>query len=201
MGAEPGPFCADWLSWVLWISGYPDELRAVEAKILLGWAQSELGDVAGGTALLESALGEWTRMGTAVATSLWYSLLALSYARASRFDNAHSAMANALDFINRTGERFVEAEAYRIRGHLHAQSNARDRAAAEQDFLKAMDVERSQGARMIERRAATSLVQLWRSRGKEKEGITLVRPIYDTFTEGFDTKDLKRAKAVPNGEH
>ena len=67
---------------------------------------------------------------------------------------------------------------------------------AEECFHKAIEVARQQSAKSLELRAATSLAQLWQQQGKTAEARDLLTPIYDWFTEGFDTADLKEAKAL-----
>ena len=69
-------------------------------------------------------------------------------------------------------------------------------AAAEDNYLASLDVGREQQAKSWEIRTATSLAKLWQSQGKRKDALDLLKPVYNWFTEGFDTKDLKDAKAA-----
>ena len=96
--------------------------------------------------------------------------------------------------MERTGERWFEAELNRHKGQLllrqgHAQ-------AAENLYRKALRIAQEQEAKLWELRAAASLARLWRDRGRRAEVLDLLTPIYTWFTEGFDTPDLKEAKAL-----
>ncbi len=73
---------------------------------------------------------------------------------------------------------------------------ARDYAAAEENFHRALDVATRRSAKGLELRAATSLARLWRGQGKRKEARELLAPVYRWFTEGFDSHDLKEARAL-----
>ncbi len=105
-------------------------------------------------------------------------------------------MAEAQAFVARTGERFVEAEVHRIHGDLLLALPTSDHAHAEEAFREALEVARRQSARSWELRAATSLARLLRDQGRRDEACELLQPVYDWFTEGFDTDDLKDAKVL-----
>jgi predicted ATPase len=79
---------------------------------------------------------------------------------------------------------------------LRLRSDARDATAAESSFRRAIETASKQGAKSWELRAATSMARLWRDQGKRTEARDLLAPIYGWFTEGFDTPDLKEAKAL-----
>jgi predicted ATPase len=102
----------------------------------------------------------------------------------------------AINLGERTGHRYVEAEAYRVLGELQCEQPIPQIDAAEGSFFKALEVARSQEAKGFELRAAMSLARLWKQRGKYGEGRELLSPLYGWFIEGFDTKDLKEAKAL-----
>ena len=112
-----------------------------------------------------------------------------------------TALAEALDLVDRTGERMYEAELYRLKGELTlAQSRVQGLASsvsneAEECFWKAIDIARRQQAKSLELRAVMSLSRLWQQ-GKKDEARKLLADIYGWFTEGFDTKDLQEAKAL-----
>jgi predicted ATPase len=95
-----------------------------------------------------------------------------------------------------TGGRFYEAELYRINGELLLRQAVPDEDQAETCFERAVDVARSQSAKSWELRAAMSLSRLWQRQGKREEARQLLARIYGSFTEGFDTADLKNAKAL-----
>ena len=96
--------------------------------------------------------------------------------------------------IEATGERWAETELFRIKGKiLLAQSNL---DGVESSFHRSIAVARQQGARILELRAATNLAQLWADRGEETKAYHLLQPIYEWFTEGFETADLMDARMV-----
>ena len=91
---------------------------------------------------------------------------------------------------------WVDAELHRTRGDLLLARSARNINKAESAFLEALEVARGQEAKSLELRAATSLARLWGENKKRAEAHELLAPIYGWFTEGFDTADLKEAKAL-----
>ena len=95
-----------------------------------------------------------------------------------------------------TGERGYESELYRLKGELLLQQSSDNQAEAEACFHHALDIARSQQAKSFELRTATSLARLWQQQGKRQEAHDLLAPVYNWFTEGFDTADLKDAKAL-----
>ena len=105
-------------------------------------------------------------------------------------------VAEALVHVAHTGERFREAEVYRLKRELLLQQAVPDAPQAEACFQQALAIARHQQARSWELRAAMSLVRLWQQQGKRAEARELLAPIYGWFTEGFDTADLQEAKAL-----
>jgi predicted ATPase len=98
--------------------------------------------------------------------------------------------------IERTKETWFEADVYRIAGEIALKSPQPDVARAEACFERALTVARQQQAKSWELRASMSLARLWRDQGKVREARELLAPVYGWFTEGFDTLDLKEAKAL-----
>jgi predicted ATPase len=98
--------------------------------------------------------------------------------------------------VEATKERWFEAEANRIAGEIARRAPEPDTMKAQAYFQRALLVARAQQAKSWELRAAMSLARLWRDQGKVKEARELLAPVYDWFTEGFDTRDLKEAKAL-----
>jgi predicted ATPase len=98
--------------------------------------------------------------------------------------------------MERTGERQNEAELWRFKGDWLITHRPAERADAEASLKRALTVARRQNTKMWELRASTSLARLWRGQGKRTEARDLLAPVYDWFTEGFDTPDLKEAKAL-----
>jgi predicted ATPase len=114
-------------------------------------------------------------------------------------------LAEALAMVDKTDERFYEAELYRLKGELTlAQSRVQSlesrvqslESEAEECFQKAIDIARKQSAKSLELRAVVSLSRLWQKQGKRAEAHKILAEIYGWFTEGFDTADLKEAKAL-----
>jgi predicted ATPase len=103
-------------------------------------------------------------------------------------------LAEATGIIETTGERIYEADVCRVRGDLLYVTG--DRAGAEQSYHQAVAVAQRQSAKLFELRAATSLARLWHDQGKRSEARDLLAPIYNWFTEGFDTPVLQQAKAL-----
>ena len=101
-----------------------------------------------------------------------------------------------MTLIETTMERLWEAEVHRTAGEIQLMSRAPDAEKAEAHFERALAVARAQQAKSWELRAAMSLARLWRDQGKRDEAHDLLAPIYGWFTEGFDTLDLKEAKAL-----
>jgi predicted ATPase len=100
----------------------------------------------------------------------------------------------ALQAAINTGNRWLEAELHRLHGELALRSN--DQNTAEVCFKQAIATARAQSARLFELRAATSLSRHWRDQGRKVEARDLLAPVYGWFSEGFDTTDLKEAKAL-----
>jgi predicted ATPase len=141
-------------------------------------------------------------------------LLAEAYGKAGQAEKGLTALTEALDLVNRTGERVYEAELYRLKGTLTLKQfgvgssefgvanpqpltpNPQAEAEAEACFQKALEIARRQQAKSLELRAATSLARLWKEQGKKEEARQLLAEIYNWFTEGFDTADLQEAKAL-----
>jgi predicted ATPase len=107
-----------------------------------------------------------------------------------------SVLAEALTLVEATEERWWEAEVYRLKGALLRQLPLPDVGQVAACFQQALDVARRQQAKSLELRAALSLSRLWQQHGKRQVVHTLLAPIYDWFTEGFDTADLQEARAL-----
>ena len=123
---------------------------------------------------------------------LWQGLMRSS----GNFDDAWRHIGEAMTTVETTKERWCEAEIHRIAGEIALMSPERDAAKAEAYFERALAVARQQQAKSWELRAAMSLARLWRDQGKRQQARELLAPVYGWFTEGFDTRDLKEAKAL-----
>ena len=126
----------------------------------------------------------------------WHlSNLAWAYAKLGQFDDAWRCIGEAMTAVETTKEKWCEAEINRTAGEIALMSPEPDAAKAEAYFERALAVARAQQAKSWELRAAMSLARLWRDQGKRDEARELLAPVYGWFTEGFDTLDLKEAKA------
>jgi predicted ATPase len=111
-----------------------------------------------------------------------------------QFEEARRRIEEAMEAAETTKERWYEAEIYRIAGHVTLLSSAPDVAKVEEHFHHALAISREQQAKSWELRAAMSLGGLWQGQGRQKEAYELLAPVFNWFTEGFGTLDLKEAK-------
>ncbi len=137
----------------------------------------------------------YTEAGLA-AQPYYLALLGEAYGELGQVGEGLKVLTKALATIDKTGERFCEAEVHRLRGKLLLARSAKHSAEAEGCFQQALDVARRQCAKAWELRAAMSLGRLWQQQGKRAAARELLAPIYGWFTEGFDTADLQAAKAL-----
>jgi len=122
--------------------------------------------------------------------------LARRFVQAGRINDAIETLQEALSRIGHTGGRWWEAEAHRVMGDLLLQRSSGDLNGAEDSYQRAIEQSRQQNAKSLELRATTSLARLWRDQNKRTEARNLLAPVYGWFTEGFDTPDLREAKAL-----
>jgi class 3 adenylate cyclase/predicted ATPase len=134
--------------------------------------------------------------GTTMWMPFWLSYLARANAEIGQHDDARRCIGEAMAAVETAKERWCEAEVNRIGGEIALLSPERDVAKAEAYFERALAVAREQQAKSWELRAAMSMVRLWRDQGKPDEARDLLAPVYGWFTEGFDTLDLREAKAL-----
>jgi tetratricopeptide (TPR) repeat protein len=144
----------------------------------------------------QSAARIGTPAGRRWAVSSWLALLAEVYGNMGQAEAALTAVAEAFAHVDKTGERYYEAELHRLQGELLLVQSPDNQSEAEACFHQAIAIARSQQAKSWELRAATSLARLWQSQNKQDEARKLLAEIYDWFTEGFDTRDLQDAKAL-----
>jgi predicted ATPase len=156
-----------------------------------GLARATVEPSATSSAEIRDALDDYRRTGARFHVPFLLSLFAEASLVRKDWDDGMSAISEALSLIEETGERHVLPEVYRIRGDLLIHSKKGD---PEADYLKALELARLQGTRLFELRAAKSLAQLWAAQQKRAEARDLLIPIYEWFTEGFNTSDLKSAK-------
>ena len=134
--------------------------------------------------------------GIGLAMPLYGLLLAEAEAEAGQIDTGLTRLDELIPEIERTGQRWIEAQLNRVRGELLIRHKPAETAAAEDAFMRSVAVARHQQTKTFELQAATSLARLWRDQGKRDEARDLLAPVYSWFTEGFGTPDLKEAKAL-----
>jgi predicted ATPase len=154
------------------------------------------GDPAKALPMLTSARNAFRSTGANFLAPLDLSVLASTHAALGNFDDARRCIAEAMITLETHKEKWFEVEVNRIAGEVELKSSELDVAKAEAYFERAFGVARQQQAKSWELRAATSLARLWRSQGKPQQARELLAPVYGLFTEGFDTLDLKEAKAL-----
>jgi predicted ATPase/DNA-binding winged helix-turn-helix (wHTH) protein len=166
------------------------EGRCFEGMLLIKRASDDTG-----VRLLRTALDDLRRTGSVLSYPVFLCALAEGLAGTGQVAEALAAVDEALERSERSEGRWCIAELLRVRGELVLLENASDAAAAAEDcFRQALDWARRQGALSWELRAATSLARMWGKQGRSEEASRLLAPIYDRFTEGFETTDLKAAK-------
>ena len=135
-------------------------------------------------------------VGAALSEPLYLWHLAMAYAELGQPDDARRCIDDAIDKVERSREKWCEAEVHRIAGEIALKPPGPDTEKAERYFDRALAGARQQQAKWWELRAAISMARLWRDQGKSQQARELLAPIYGWFTEGFDTLDLKEAKAL-----
>jgi predicted ATPase len=161
-----------------------------------GWAVAKKGPAEEGIALIEQGLAAYRATGAQIGWSYQLCLLAEALIMADRLDDALRALVEAHAEANRHNEHNWDAEVQRLKGELLLRQDASNRWEAQSCFEFAIDTARKQGAKSLELRATTSLGLLLAKEDRREEARTLLADIYNWFTEGFDTADLKDAKAM-----
>ncbi len=183
--------------------------RAI-GQCLRGWALAMQGQTAEGITLFRAGLAAHRAAETGLQRAQYLVMFAEAARAAGQPAEALAALAEAVDAIDSAGEHFYEAELYRLKGELWLEREGKEPDApsnpqsqlpdppskAEKYFRQAIDIARRQSAKTFELRAATSLARLWQRQGKQTEARAALAEIYDSFTEGFDTDDLKDARVL-----
>ena len=150
---------------------------------------------------ITSGLTAFRSTGSTLYVPSWLSPLARACADVGQLDDAWRYIGEAMTAIETTKQRWCEAEVNRVAGEIALISPERDATKAEAYFERALAVARKQQAKSFELRAAKSMARLRRDQGKRDEARDLLAPVYGWFTEGFDTLDLKEAKALLDELH
>jgi len=173
------------------------DLWAASATVVQGWAMVRQGQGAAGIAVIQRGLADWKASGAEWMRPFFLGLLAEACALSGDIQRGLDALDEALAAVERTRERWPEAELHRLRGQLLAalpDGGRPDEASAA--FLRAIEMARRQSAKSWELRAATSLARLWRDQGKPADARYLLVPVSAWFTKGFGTPDVDEAKAL-----
>jgi len=164
--------------------------------ILRGWALALGGEGAEGIAQMHQGLLVYQPTGAGLHRPYLLSLLAEVDGKTGKTDEGLTMLNDALDTINKTEERYWEAELRRRKGELMLMRQGQKVGEAEECFRQALDIARHQRAKSLELRAAMSLSRLWQQQGKQGEAYQLLAGIYGWFTEGFNTADLQEARVL-----
>jgi hypothetical protein len=166
------------------------------ARMYRGQALILTGKPAEGIAPLKACIAVWEATGGKVRSPTCKAFLAQGMALIGDLDNALQLIDEVIAQVERPGwgERLYYAESLRLKGWIGSLKG--DLEDAERNFLASLDLARRQQAKSWELRTSTSLARLWQSQGKRKDAYDLLAPVYNWFSEGFDTKDLQEAKSL-----
>jgi predicted ATPase len=176
---------------------FPEVLwRDLSQRVVRRYATRITGNPSDAVHQITSGIAAYRSTGSTLSSPTWLSYLAKAHADLRQFDDAWRCIGEAIVAVERTKERWWKAEVNRIAGEIALMLPKRDTAKAEAYFERALSVARQQQAKPWELRASMSLARLWRDQGKVQQARELLAPVYGWFTEGFDTRDLKEAKAL-----
>jgi predicted ATPase len=161
-----------------------------------GWALAMQGQDAAGQAQLRLGMAALAATGHTQGHPLWLLLLAEAAGHVGQVEDALRLLAEARAVLEAHGQGDLLAEVFRLQGALLLQHAVPDVVQAEACFQQALTLARHQNAKSWELRVTLSLSRLWRQQGKNREARALLAPIHGSFTEGFDTADLREAKAL-----
>ncbi|MBL8710161.1 MAG: AAA family ATPase [Rhodospirillaceae bacterium] len=164
--------------------------------VLRGAALLQQGDTDAAIAELRKGIDHNHAIGSLLQVPYWTTFLATAYGRNGQATEGLIAVEEALERVERTKDRFAEAELYRVKGDLMLCGDDPDDAGAESCFQQAIEIARGQNARCWELRAATDLARLWLRQGKKAAARDLLSEIHGWFTEGFATTDLMAAQEL-----
>jgi len=166
----------------------------LEPGMLRGAALLAQGAVDEAIGRIREGVAKWTALGRTL--NLPFGLASLAEGLARRGDRvaALAALREGLEIADATGERKWDAELHRLTGTMLLAENKRDEGQA--SLQQAIRIAQAQQAKSLELRAARDLARLWGEQGRRSEARDLLAPVYGWFTEGFDTADLKDAKAL-----
>jgi predicted ATPase len=191
---ENAVFC-EWVDQMIAVSAEQDfPFWRAYGTICRGWIKVKNGDVTQGVSLLRSGLAAYRASGAETYMPHHIALLARACEIAGQIEEGSALLDEALQLVERTGERWFAAELNRHKGQLLLRQGHSE--AAEERYRRALSIAEEQEAKLWELRAAVSLARLRRDQGRRAEAYDLLAPVYGWFTEGFGTPDLKDAKAL-----
>jgi predicted ATPase len=170
--------------------------RKAEGVLRRGYILTLTGEATKAVEIVTSGIDLWRSAGSTIFTPEHELMLAIAHTDSNQFDDAWRCIGETMAAMQATRERWCEAEAHRVAGEIALKSPQRDVAKAQTYFEHSLTVARAQQAKSWELRAATSLARLLSDQGKRQAARDLLAPVYDWFTEGFDTSDLRNAKAL-----
>ena len=146
--------------------------------------------------MITSGITTYRSTGSRVYLPFFLAHLSRAHAELGQFDDAWRCIGEAITAVETTNERWYEPEINRIKGEIALKLPQLGSVQAGAYFERALTVARTQQAKSWELRAAMNMARLWRDQGKPQQARDLLAPVYGWFTEGFDTSDLKEAKAL-----
>ena len=168
----------------------------VLSEIYLGWADALAGDLDGGIARMRLHMSELKAAGSEYISDRYFAFIATALGRLSRFDEALGIVDESFGFIERTGQQYYAAELHRLKGELLLAQDSSNAAKRNSPSALLSKLRAEQHAKSWELRATTSLARMLAKQGKRDKARSMLAEIYNWFTEGFDTADLKDAKAL-----
>jgi TOMM system kinase/cyclase fusion protein len=169
---------------------------AAQGTITRGWALAMQGQSEAGLAQVRQGIAAWQATGAALNVPYFCTMLAEVSAHLGHPADGLQALAEAHTLVEQQEERWWEAEVCRLRGVLLLRQPGIPQEEAEAWLRRALNTARRQEAKSLELRAAMSLARLWQQQGKHADARELLAPVYNWFTEGFDTADLQEARAL-----
>jgi predicted ATPase len=170
--------------------------RAIQARMLRGWSWCMQGAIEEGLMEIHEGLTAYRATESTIGITYFLTLLAEAYQLADRTPEGLRVLQEALGQSQTTGECYWQAEIHRLEGELRLRLTIPEMSQAEHCFSQAIDIARQQQAKSLELRASISLSRLWQQQGKSDEARKLLAPVFNWFTEGFDTADLQEAKSL-----
>ena len=171
-------------------------LYGAMASIMQGWTASKQGGAHEAIAQINKGLAALDATGTFLVRPHFLALLAEVLAKIDRIEEALVLLDSAMAMVNSKGERYYEAELYRLKGELLLKQTTDNQAKTEECLRRSLAIAESQKAKSLQLRTALSFARLYRSQDKPVEARNLLAPIYESFTEGFETDDLRDAAVL-----